>query len=316
MQEHEVLVPIGREEIPFHGHTITAVKLEDGRIAVIFNWVCEALRLDPQGQTQRIERTPSIASELIRVRTLTKRGAMRPMQALTLRGFPTWILGINPSEVEGNTPEEAERVQQMIIAYQVEAVDVLYNHFAKKGYLALPESRAVVLAEPAKPIQPQLDAFDDTWIEYYEQMARWHHWRKDMQTWKESTDTRLQEVEHKQDTMEVRMEGVEAMTGLIPEILERLGPETLTPAHQRQVQVYVKQLSQAAGKHPNTIYEDLKTAFQKPRYQDLLEDEWLQVENWFKVQIERAKKRGKGIEHQPSLFYDLQDDQGKETFRD
>jgi hypothetical protein len=72
MQEHEALVPIEQEEIPFHGHTITAVKLEDDRIAIIFNWVCEALQLDPQGQTQRIERTPSIASELIRVRTLNR----------------------------------------------------------------------------------------------------------------------------------------------------------------------------------------------------------------------------------------------------
>ena len=91
------------------------------------------------------------------------------------------------------------------------------------------------------------------------------------------------------------------MTGLIPGILDRLGPETLTPQHQRDIQIYVKQLSQASGKHPNTIHEDLKTAFHKPRYQDLLEDEWPQVENWFKVQIDRAKKQGK-LQSQQSLF--------------
>jgi hypothetical protein len=47
------------------------------------------------------------------------------------------IPGINPSEVENNNPEEAERIRQMIIAYQVEAVDALYNHFAQKGHVSL-----------------------------------------------------------------------------------------------------------------------------------------------------------------------------------
>jgi len=138
MAKREVLAPIEREDIPFHGHTITAVKLPDNRIAVVLNWVCDALCVDPQSQTRRIERTPSIADELVMVKVLAKRGGMQDMIALTLRGFPTWILGIHPSELKDDNPEEAARVRQMIIAYQVEAVDVLYNHFAQKGYLALP----------------------------------------------------------------------------------------------------------------------------------------------------------------------------------
>jgi hypothetical protein len=48
------------------------------------------------------------------------------------------------------------------------------------------------------------------------------------------------------------------------------------------------------NEYPNkpypTIYDGLRTAFEKPRYQDILEDEWPQVEQWFKVQIERARK--------------------------
>jgi hypothetical protein len=46
---------------------------------------------------------------------------------------------------------------------------------------------------------------------------------------------------------------------------------------------------------------DEETSHHKPRYQDLLEDEWPQVENWFKVQIDRAKKQGK-LQSQQSLF--------------
>jgi hypothetical protein len=33
------------------------------------------------------------------------------------------------------------------------------------------------------------------------------------------------------------------------------------------------------------------TASEKPRLEDLLEEDWPQIENWFKVQIERAKEK-------------------------
>jgi hypothetical protein len=46
-----------------------------------------------------------------------------------------------------------------------------------------------------------------------------------------------------------------------------------------------------AGRPFPTIYDQLKTAFEKPRIEDLLEEDWSQIENWFKVQIERAKKK-------------------------
>ena len=99
------------------------------------------------------------------------------------------------------------------------------------------------------------------------------------------------DVEQWRGTVESRLEGVEAMTGLIPEILERLGPQTLTPQQQRQVQVFVQQLSKATGKHAATIYNDLYTAFKVPCYQDIPQSDWEQVERWFKMQLERARKK-------------------------
>jgi hypothetical protein len=52
-----------------------------------------------------------------------------------------------------------------------------------------------------------------------------------------------------------------------------------------------KQLHQAAGKPFATIYDELKTAFEKPRFEDLLEEDWLQIENWFRGQMERIRKK-------------------------
>ena len=167
---------------------------------------------------------------------------------------------------------------------------MLYAWAQTPRALPSPRTDLIPAESPAKPVPPQLDAPQDEWIVYYQQMIQWHQWRQEMQVWKAQTDTKLEQVEQRQDDMEVRMESMEAITDLIPEILERLGPETLTSQHQHQVQVLAKQLHQATNKPYPTIYDGLRTAFQKPRYQDILEDEWPQVEQWFKVQIERARK--------------------------
>jgi hypothetical protein len=120
-----VIEPTEQEAVPFHDQTIIAVRLPDDRICVVLRWICESLNLAPNKQISRIERTSSIANELVRVKVQTG-GGKQAMAALTLRGFPVWILGINPNEIKD------ERRREMIIAYQVEAVDVLYNHFSKR----------------------------------------------------------------------------------------------------------------------------------------------------------------------------------------
>ncbi len=102
-------------------------------------------------------------------------------------------------------------------------------------------------------------------------------WQMDIETWRGSVEDRL--------------EGVEAVTDLIPEILERLGPPTISPAHQNLVKYYVEELRKATGKTRGAIYSNLYTAFEVPRYQELLEDEWSRIEQWFTTQIEQAHKQ-------------------------
>ncbi|HEY6251276.1 MAG TPA: hypothetical protein VI685_15070, partial [Candidatus Angelobacter sp.] len=57
-------------------------------------------------------------------------------------------------------------------------------------------------------------------------------------------------------------------TSLIPEILERLGPHTLTPDHQRAVQKYVQHMHELSGRPYGAVYESRKAAFGVARYAD------------------------------------------------
>jgi capsule polysaccharide export protein KpsE/RkpR len=211
------------------------------------------------------------------------------MVALTLRGFPTWILGINPSEVEGSTPEAVERIRQMIIAYQVEAVDVLYNHFSQKSRLALPESQAIVPAEPVKPAAPQQDAPHDEWITYYQQMARWHQQLQDI-------EIRVQQVEQRQDNTEARVGSLEKIVG---SMLPHVGG--LSTEHRATAQEMVKQISKISRVKPQYIWSDLKKDFHAPAYSDIPDEKWPKVQQWLQRRLDNARQ-GKGIEQQPSLF--------------
>ena len=280
----QALEPVEQEEVPFKNETIVAVRLSDGLICVVLRWVCQSLYLDSQGQVQRIERTASTAKELVRVRVQTA-GGRQTMPAITLRGFSPWVLGLNPNEVKSDNPTEDERIRALIVAYQEEAKDVLYEHFVNKRRSILPHG-AIVPAEPVKPQEVGPGATDVELATYYENLALWALWKagQHAQQWRG-------EIEVWRGAIESRLEGQEAMSGLLPEILQRLGPEKLTSKHRNQVKGYVQQMSKATGKHWQTIYTDLYTAFEVAQYEDIPEAEWDNVERWFSVQMERAKKK-------------------------
>lgn len=300
-QQSQALEPVEQESIVFHGQTIIAVRLADGRICVVLRWICDSMKLQAGGQVRKIERTAATASELVRVKVQT-RGGRQTMPALTLRGFSPWILSVNPGEVTDDDPAEQERIRALIVAYQEEAKDVLYEHFvSKRSRAALPEPEAAeahaalviakraTLLEPAKPQEPLPSATDEEQTTYYENLALWALWQANQyaQKWRG-------QVDEWRGQMEARIESGEAIARLLPEILERLGPEKINEEHQTNIRGMVKRLVELSGTPYQTIYWELAQAFQSPRYEEILESQYTAVCEWFKRRMEAVKKpRGK-----------------------
>lgn len=268
-EEHE-LIPIEQQTLLFYGKPIIVVRLPDGRPGVVVRFFCENMQIDTQAQLQRIRRTEVIAEDLVTMQIVTE-GGMQKMAVLVLHSVPFWLAGIDPNRVR-------EEIRSDVLRYQKEVVDVLYTWAAAPKAIATPDKIV-----PSEPAQPAPDAGALVWAEYHRQMAAFYEW-------KAAIDTRIDFLEGWQGQVETRLEGLEAISDLIPDILERLGPETLTLDHQNQVKYYVSQLSKATNQHPSTIYSSLYTAFSVPRYQDLPESEWNKVERWFKAQLERKRK--------------------------
>jgi hypothetical protein len=287
--EVQAIEPVEQELIAFHGDTLVAVRLADGRIAVVLRWVCENLHLRSHGQVSRIKRTPAIEKELLRVRVETS-GGKQTMPALTLRGFPTWILGIHPGEVKEDPthPGRAEHIREMIIAYQVEAIDVLYKHFAAKAQRSVqaisgPDSGSAVV--PLEPMKPEPGAAQHEVITYFENLSLWARAQADRyaQEWRGH-------IEEWRGVLEGRLEGMEEVVrSVLPDVCR----QTLTTVQQANVKGMAKRLADVSGKSHQTIYWDLNQAFEVPSYKDILEADYPVVQHWFLQQIEAGKKSGK-----------------------
>ena len=262
MNNDQELIPIEQQTLMFYGKPIIVVRFPDGRPGAVLRSFCENMQINTAGQQQRIQRTEAISNDLVYVQVETE-GGFQKMAALVLHAVPFWLAGIDPKRVR-------EDIRPEILRYQREAVDVLYAWASTPKAIAAPPN--LVPSEPVtEPARPAPDASLADWREYHLRMAAVLEWQMDIETWRGSVESRL--------------EGLEAITDLIPDILERLGPELITIEHQRSVQGLVKRLHDATGKAFGTIYDELKTAFDVPRYQELKEQDWDKVLNWFNVQL-------------------------------
>jgi hypothetical protein len=268
-----------RLKSPFYGTSILAVKLSDGRVAAVFSLLCAALDLARQPQVRRVRADDVIAESLIPVRIETP-GGPQEVEALVAWAIPVWLQGIKVSRL---APEK----QPAILAFRREAADVLYQHFAARQRgetVAPPEPTALVPSEPiTKPEFPGPTASEDELIDYHEQMLAFLYWRKDVEAWRAHIDLR-------QDQLEDRVESLEAGIQLLPEILERLGSQTLTAEHQALVKGAVKELHDLAGFSFGAIYFDLNQHFHVGTVTDIPESRWQEVAEWFRMRLEAARR--------------------------
>lgn len=271
-QGQAALIPVEQSAVTLFGRTVRAVRLEDGRIAAVFTDLCQALELERAPQARRV-RTDEVLGEQMLFAQVEAEGDAQPMDVLTAWAIPTWLQGIQLSRI-------AAEKRPAILAFKREAADVLYRHFSQRQErLAAPS--AVVPSEPiAKPDVPATDAPPEVWIRYHTQMIAFLQWQADIEQWRGQVESRL--------------ETVEEVSRLVPEILERLGPQLLTPEHQRTVQNMAKRLHEAAGVAYPAIYAELGDHFHVAKYEQIAEARWGEVVEWFTRRIDAAARKRQG----------------------
>ena len=271
------ITPTRQDIVTLFDAPIVAVLLPDGRIGATLASLCDALGLTQNSQARRIRMDDVLASELLPVLIDTTKGA-QSLGVLTAWAIPLWLTGLHTSRI-------AEEKRAAILVYKREAANVLYRHFSQAPQIAPPTT--LVPAEPIeKPMAPGDDATLDAWRGYHQAMIAWLDWQSDMAAWRTETSTRL-------DGLQSEVESLHEVVRLVPELLERMGPATLSPEHQATVQAMAKRLHDVSGYAFSTIYTDLNQSFRVGKYSDIPDASWRDVSAWYSARIAAAERRGR-----------------------
>jgi hypothetical protein len=89
--------------------------------------------------------------------------------------------------------------------------------------------------------------------------------------------------------MKIRLDELERNQSSLPELLQLLRVELLTPDHQNQVRSWVNQLAEVTGWHITAIFTDLAADFEYKTFGDARESDWNRIEEYFREKLEAAR---------------------------
>ena len=267
--------PTRQEVISLFDSFIVAVSLPDGRIGATLASLCNALGLSHPSQSRRIRADEVLIDELVSVAIQTNNGT-QVASVLTAWAIPLWLTGVHTSRL-------AEEKRPAILAFKKQAANVLYEHFSQLK-LAPPPPATLVPSEPIeKPTYPDESAGWDERRKYHRDMVTWLDWQTDIAAWQKDTDNRL-------DGLESEVESLHEVVRLVPELLERMGPATLSPEHMRSVQALAKRLHEVGGFSFATIFGELNDTFHVGKYDQIPDASWDEVARWFATRINAAER--------------------------
>ncbi len=139
----KTLLPIEQKTVTFYEDQITAVRLQDGRIAIPVRPLCELIGVDWNGQRRRINRDPVLSTELISVDVTSTQ--VRAMLCLPLDYISGFLFGLNADRVRKD-------LREAVIRYQRECYKVLAEAF-QEGRLTAETSFDNLLSTDSEAVQ-------------------------------------------------------------------------------------------------------------------------------------------------------------------
>jgi hypothetical protein len=184
---------------------------------------------------------------------------------------------------------DLETMLRLIQSVPSPKAEPIKQWLAKVGARELTEAARPIPVDTAAawPAKPSPNAQAVTWAEYHETMAT---------LYRKAQVIEATLVEHDAQLLELhgRVEGLEEnVRHIVPELLERLGPRTISVEHQSTIQQGVKHLADLLNLKPGQVYSDLNATFHVPRYAEIPEEKWEEVSAWFKMRIQAAERQKK-----------------------
>lgn len=250
---NRALVPVEQKEVNFYDDELTAVKADDGHVYVAISHLCEALDIDTQGQTRRIQRQPVLAGgytwvDILSTQPIEQR---RRVQVLRVDLVPLWLTGISTKSIKNDhTRQKLERFQQ-------EAAKVLWEAF-QEGQLT------------ADPIFDDLLQGDSDAVQAYKMAAAVMKLARNQVLLEARLTSRMEDHER-------RLEQIEASLG---------DPRSfVTPSQAMQISQAVKAIAMEISKNTKRneyggVYGQFYRKFEITSYKQLPAERFQEAMNW------------------------------------
>jgi hypothetical protein len=131
VEENQTPSLMEQRQVAFYGDELTAIKTNDGQVYVSVRHMCDALGLNVQAQTRRIQRQEVLADGFMVAKMATIKG-QREASWLRADMIPLWLTGVNVKSVK-------EEIKPKLKRFQKEAARVLWEAFQEGRLTTEPE---------------------------------------------------------------------------------------------------------------------------------------------------------------------------------
>lgn len=130
----KTLSVVEQKTVEFYDDELIAVRAADGHVYVSIRHMCEALGINTQGQTRRIQRQPVLVAgrSWVDILSTQPHPQRRRAQVLRVDLVPLWLTGISTKSIKD------EETREKLLKFQQEAAKVLYEAFQEGRLTATP----------------------------------------------------------------------------------------------------------------------------------------------------------------------------------
>jgi hypothetical protein len=286
--ESKALIPVRQALVPFHGHKVLSVRLQDDHVAANHTALCRMLKLDREGQIQRIQRDAHLARYLVRVRIETA-GGPQETEFLLVEGIAEWTLSIHFNKL---APEK----RPLLIALKVEAVQVFYDYFFKTGPHSRPAAGDPAASQGQRPAEGAAahKFYSSSWDKVYEGLDTMRAGLQDVQQEQQELEAQVRAQHARYETdqaqMQLRLARLEqGHPSAAPDAQGRQRPDgsILSPKHIVELVVLARALRAQTGESIPAMYAELAEVFDVEDFSDIPDAGWEVVQEWF---LRRARE--------------------------
>ncbi len=274
------LIAVQQILISFAGHDFLAVCLPDGRIAVVFRHLCEALHLSRPPQIERIKANPTLSKNFLPVVIQTP-GGPQVVNALVVNVLSLWLGGFQLTRL-------SEEKRRLIIRLQEDAEDAF-----SRPFVVTPIEPPQQLRSPQPPPSP-LPAQDEPPLSVYDML---HEVIDRLKQNDLKTQAQLARMERQQNEDAARQAETQHELQLMREEIavlwsvllsrEAVGEGALSADHHQSLELLMDLDHRTTGQPLAAIRRELLKVVGAAGLGHLQETDWKQIVAWFRQRLGR-----------------------------